>query len=98
TLEVSTQTNIDLKAVPSAAEHTAKTLLDAGIKLPANSDDPPHFANTLAKDVETMVSLLGGAETEIRAMLTRNALEAAFVDEQTRAKLIAKLDAAVDSA
>ena len=98
TLEVCPQSNIVLKAVPSAAEHPAKTLLDAGIKLTANSDDPPHFATNLAKDVETMVSLLGGDETEIRAMLTRNALEAAFVDEQTRAKLIAKLDAAVDSA
>lgn len=96
-LEVCPQSNIVLKAVPSAAEHPAKALFDAGITLTANSDDPPHFATNLAKDVETMVSLLGGDKTETRAMLTRNALDAAFVDEQTRAKLIAKLDAAVDS-
>ena len=97
-LEVCPQSNIVLKAVPSAAEHPTKALFDAGITLTANSDDPPHFATNLAKDVETMVSLLGGDETSVRAMLTRNALDAAFVDEQTRAKLIARLDAALDSA
>lgn len=98
TLEVCPVSNIVLKAVDSQAGHPAKTLFDAGIKLTANSDDPPHFHTTLAKDVEVMVQLLGGDETATRAMLTRNALEAAFVDEPTRQKLLGKLDEALASA
>lgn len=98
TLEVCPNSNIVLKAVPSAAAHPARTLHEAGIALTASSDDPPHFHTSLASDVDTMVQLLGGPETEIRAMLTRNALNAAFVDEATRQKLVAKLDAALASA
>lgn len=98
TLEVCPVSNIVLKAVESQAAHPAKRLYDAGIKLTANSDDPPHFHTTLAKDVDMMVQLLGGEETAIRTMLTRNALEAAFVDEPTRQKLLGKLDEALASA
>lgn len=98
TLEVCPVSNIVLKAVESQAAHPAKKLYDAGIKLTANSDDPPHFHTTLAKDVDMMVQLLGGEETAIRTMLTRNVLEAAFVDEPTRQKLLGKLDEALASA
>jgi adenosine deaminase len=52
----------------------------------------------LAKDTDVMVELLGGDERQMRAMLTRNALEAAFVDEPTRQKLLGKLDSALASA
>lgn len=102
TLEVCPVSNIVLKAVESQAAHPAKTLYDAGIKLTASSDDPPHFHTNLAKDTDVMVALLGGdakgTERQIRAMLTRNALEAAFVDEPTRQKLLGKLDEALASA
>lgn len=98
TLEVCPVSNIVLQAVPSKEAHPAKQLFDAGLKLTANSDDPPHFHTNLAKDVDTMVELLGGNELEMRAMLTRNALEAAFVDVPTREKLLSKLAASLASA
>lgn len=95
TLEVCPVSNIALKAVASKEAHPAKVLYDAGLKLTANSDDPPFFHTSLRQDVETMVELLGGDERQIRAMLTRNALEAAFVDEPTREKLLGKLTASL---
>ncbi len=95
TLEVCPVSNIVLHAVESEEAHPAKLLLDAGVRITANSDDPPHFHTNLAKDVETMVRLLGGDDVAMRAMLTRNALEAAFVDESTRQNLLAKLDTAL---
>lgn len=95
TLEVCPVSNIALKAVPSKEAHPAKILYDAGLKLTANSDDPPFFHTSLRQDVETMVELLGGDELKMRAMLTRNALEAAFVDEPTREKLLGKLNASL---
>jgi adenosine deaminase len=98
TLEVCPVSNVVLNAVDGLDAHPAKQLHNAGIKLTANSDDPPHFHTTLAKDVETMVQLLGGDETAMRSMLTRNALNAAFVDEPTRQKLLGKLETALASA
>lgn len=98
TLEVCPVSNVVLNAVDGLDAHPAKQLHNAGIKLTANSDDPPHFHTTLAKDVETMVHLLGGDEKAMRAMLTRNALNAAFVDEPTRQKLLGKLETALASA
>lgn len=95
TLEVCPVSNVVLNAVESLEAHPARMLQAAGIKLTANSDDPPHFHTNLAKDVETMVGLLGGNERGTRAMLTRNALDAAFIDESTRAKLLGKLDASL---
>ncbi|MEM6712246.1 MAG: adenosine deaminase [Pseudomonadota bacterium] len=95
TLEVCPVSNIVLEAVTSKAAHPAKTLCEAGIKLTANSDDPPHFHTSLANDMDVMVELLGGDAPAARAMLTRNALEAAFVDEATRGKLMAQLDEAL---
>lgn len=102
TLEVCPVSNIVLKAVPSQAAHPARTLYDAGLLLTANSDDPPFFHTTLGKDVDMMVELLGGKsggeKRQMRAMLTRNALNAAFVDEPTREKLLGKLNASLASA
>lgn len=97
TLEVCPISNIVLKAVADEASHPAKALHEAGISLTANADDPPHFHTSLAQDVEMMVKLLGGDERQMRAMLTRNALRAAFVDETTREKLVAKLEWALAS-
>ncbi len=97
TLEVCPVSNIVLKAVESEADHPAKVLQNAGIKLTANSDDPPHFHTSLAEDYVAMWRLLGGNRAQTRAMLTRNALAAAFLDEPTRQKLVAKLDVALAS-
>lgn len=97
TLEVCPVSNVVLKAVESAEAHPAKRLYDAGVLLTASSDDPPHFHTNLAKDVDLMVQLLGGQEAQMRAMLTRNALNAAFVETETREKLLAKLDASLAS-
>ncbi|MFK7791115.1 MAG: adenosine deaminase [Devosiaceae bacterium] len=97
TLEVCPISNIALKAVESQEAHPAKKLYQAGIKLTANSDDPPHFHTNLAKDYATMAQLLGGDVDQTKAMLTRNALEAAFVDGQTQQKLLGKLDQALAS-
>lgn len=94
-LEVCPVSNIVLKAVPGQAAHPARKLCDAGVLLTANSDDPPHFHTSLAQDYAMMAQLLGGNPREVHAALTRNALAGAFVDENTRAKLLAKLDGAV---
>ncbi|MEM1286938.1 MAG: adenosine deaminase [Pseudomonadota bacterium] len=98
TLEVCPASNAALGAVAADVPNPVRVLHQAGVLLTANSDDPPHFHTNLAADVNLLVGFIGGEERKLRSELTRNALNAAFVDEATRQHLIEKLDAALASA
>lgn len=89
-LEVCPGSNIALKVFPDFASHPLKTLYEAGVKVCINSDDPPFFGTSLAQEYEWASSQFGFTDTEIDDM-TRTAIEAAFVDEGTRARLLATL-------
>ena len=93
-LEVCPMSNVVLGASGPMAEHPAKALHQAGIKITANSDDPPFFGTTLLKDYEAMAEILGEPAETLFPVLTRTALEAAFVDAPTRAMLMEKLSMA----
>ena len=53
-LTVCPLSNVKLCVVPTLAEHNFKRLLDAGLKLTINSDDPAYFGGYIARNyVET---------------------------------------------
>lgn len=89
-LEVCPGSNIALKVFPDFQSHPLRKLRDAGVKVTINSDDPPFFHTSLKREYELASSAFGFSDDEIDAM-TRTAIEAAFVDEATRAALLAKL-------
>ncbi|MFJ6326728.1 MULTISPECIES: adenosine deaminase [unclassified Rhizobium] len=89
-LEVCPGSNIALKVFPDFQSHPLRKLRDAGVKITINSDDPPFFHTSLKREYELASSAFGFSDGEIDAM-TRTAIEAAFVDEATRATLLAKL-------
>ena len=89
-LEVCPGSNIALKVFPDFQSHPLRKLRDAGVKVTINSDDPPFFHTSLKREYELASSAFGFSDGEIDAM-TRTAIEAAFVDEATRATLLAKL-------
>lgn len=85
TLEVCPGSNISLGVYPDAASHPLARLREAGLRLTVNSDDPPFFGTDLAREYAFAAEAgFGPAE---RMALTRNAIEAAFVDEPTRRQL-----------
>lgn len=85
TLEVCPGSNLSLGVYPDAASHPLKRLREAGLRLTVNSDDPPFFGTDLAREYAFAAEAgFGPAE---RLALTRNAIEAAFVDEATRRRL-----------
>lgn len=100
-LEVCPGSNVALRVYPDFASHPLRKLMDAGVRVCISSDDPPFFDTSLAREYEIASTVMGFSDAEIDAM-TRTAIEAAFVDEPTRATLLEKLDAgritAVDSA
>ncbi|MEL6436490.1 MAG: adenosine deaminase, partial [Pseudomonadota bacterium] len=60
------------------------------VKVTLNSDDPPHFQSSLMHEYGYAQSHFGLSDDDLVA-ITRQAIEAAFVDEETRAQLLAKL-------
>lgn len=90
-LEVCPGSNVALNVFPDFASHPLPQLIEAGVRVCINSDDPPFFHTSLAREYDVAASVMGLSESQINAM-TRTALEAAFVDEPTRAALLARFD------
>jgi adenosine deaminase len=89
-LEVCPGSNVALKVFPDFERHPLRTLFDIGVKVTLNSDDPPYFDTSLAKEYEIAKTRMGFSDAELDRM-TRTAIEAAFVDEATRARLLAMI-------
>jgi len=90
-LEVCPGSNIALNVYPDFGSHPLRALRDAGVRVCISSDDPPFFFTSLAREYALAADAFGFSDAEINRM-TRTALESAFVDEVTRARLLAKLD------
>lgn len=91
-LEVCPTSNVRTMSVPSLAEHPLPRLLDAGVTVTLNTDDPGMFHTTLNREYEIAHETFGLGPTEL-AELARNAARVAFCDDATREKLLAEIDA-----
>lgn len=89
-LEICPGSNIALGVFPDFASHPLRRLKEAGVRVTISSDDPPFFYTSLKREYELAAGAFGFSDAEIDAM-TRTAIEAAFVDEQTRKDLLARL-------
>jgi adenosine deaminase/aminodeoxyfutalosine deaminase len=77
-LEVSITSNVKTGAVRSLADHPLRRIIDAGVPVTLNTDDPGIFETTLANEFETARRFCGLTESEI-AQTTRNANRYRFV-------------------
>ena len=89
-LEVCPGSNISLKVFPDFASHPLRPLYEAGVRVTLNSDDPPFFHTSLAQEYEIAFHVMGFEDGDLNRM-TKTAIEAAFVDEPTRERLLAAL-------
>ncbi|MCG6114250.1 MAG: adenosine deaminase [Mesorhizobium sp.] len=92
-LEICPVSNIELKVFDSFAAHPFRKLRDAGCRVTLNSDDPPYFWTTLKREYEVAAEHFALDRADLLSV-TRTALEAAFVDEDTRRILISRLESA----
>ena len=90
-LECCPGSNIALGVFPSFPEHAYPHLRKAGVKVTLSSDDPPYFWTSLAREYDIARTHFGMSEAELLAD-TRTAVEAAFVDDMTRANLLKIID------
>ena len=89
-LEVCPVSNIELKVFRDYAHHPFPALRAAGCLVTLNSDDPPYFHTRLKLEYEVAVVHFG-MEADDLDEITRTAIAAAFVDDDTREALLAKL-------
>ena len=89
-LEVNPGSNIALSVFPDWPSHPIERLRQAGVPVTVSTDDPPYFHVTLQDDYENLNRFHGWAEMDFRDQ-NRVAMDAAFCDTETKARIKARL-------
>ncbi|MBO4163864.1 adenosine deaminase [Micromonospora antibiotica] len=93
-LEVCPTSNVRTRAVARIEEHPLRQLVDAGVRVTINSDDPPMFGTTLNDEYAVAARLLDTGPDGLAA-LAREAVSASFLDPAGQARIVAEIDAFV---
>lgn len=90
-LTVCPLSNVKLCVFKSLEDHNLKTLLDLGLCVTVNSDDPAYFGGYLTENLLASQQALGLTRHDLYT-LARNAFEASFLRAEEKARLIAELN------
>jgi adenosine deaminase len=88
-LTVCPLSNVKLKVFDTLADHNILEMLDQGVCVTVNSDDPAYFGGYMNANFEGLVSELGMTETQARR-LAANSFEASFLPEAEKKAWMAK--------
>ncbi|PDP84962.1 adenosine deaminase [Glycomyces fuscus] len=94
-LTVCPLSNVRLRAVPTLAQHPLPALMDAGLLVTVNSDDPSYFGGYVHDNYQALHTHLGLNADQLR-QLARNSFTASFLPAERKAQLIAEVDAHPD--
>lgn len=83
--------NVRLGVVPELSRHPLKRLLDAGLVVTVNSDDPAYFGGYLVDNYVAAQEALGLCRRDL-VRLARNSFAAALLDDKRRGELLAEVD------
>lgn len=89
-LTVCPLSNVRLCVYETLGQHPILKMLEQGLCVTVNSDDPPYFGGYLNDNLVAMVDALDMTEEQARA-LARNSFKASFVDEAQKAIWVAAL-------
>ena len=90
-LTVCPLSNIKLRVFSSMKEHNLKQLLEAGLKVTINSDDPAYFGGYVADNYIAAQEALGLSREDLR-LLAANSFSASFLPEESKRALMNELD------
>jgi adenosine deaminase len=93
-LTVCPLSNVKLRVVPSLRQHNLRRLLERGLVVTVNSDDPAFFGGYVGDNYRETQRALDLSRAHIR-QLARNSFEASFLDAPARDRLLAEVDAVV---
>lgn len=90
-LTVCPLSNVRLRVFDTLQEHNLRTLLDAGLTVTINSDDPAYFGGYLNENfVQTFDALQ--LERQHAHQLARHGFSASFLDEETKNRYLSEVD------
>lgn len=92
-LTVCPLSNVKLCVFPDLAAHNLPALLDAGLMVTLNSDDPAYFGGYLNDNFVQTFAALPALGTAAAYRLARNSFEASFASQADKAGWIERLDA-----
>ncbi len=93
-LTVCPNSNIELKVFDSYAEHNIKELLDYGLNVSVNSDDPAYFKGYMNQNFINLYESIELSEADV-IKLVKNSFRSAFISDELKASYLAQVDAAV---
>ena len=90
-LTVCPLSNTKLCVVDDMKNHPLPKMLEAGLNITINSDDPAYFGGYLNANFEA-ISPLVNDDKEVLSRLAKNSFNAAFISDAEKAKLVAEVD------
>lgn len=90
-LTVCPLSNLKLKVFNSLSEHNLKKLLDLGLCVTVNSDDPSYFGGYVADNFQQCKEALNLTQEDLYK-LAKNSFSASFITPESKEKFIAELD------
>ena len=90
-LTVCPLSNVKLKVFDSMEQHNLKKLLNLGVCVTLNSDDPAYFGGYIDENYQTATDALNLSQSEI-LQLAKNSFQASFLAPEAKNTLISELD------
>ena len=84
--------NLKLGVVSDLAHHPLRKMLDVGLRVTLNSDDPAFFGGYINENYQAVQDSLK-IDDETLGRIARNSFEASFIDHSRLEELLAELDA-----
>ncbi|MEU5644425.1 adenosine deaminase [Streptomyces milbemycinicus] len=91
-LTVCPLSNVRLRVVDRLEDHPLRAMLDAGLLVTVNSDDPAYFGGYAGDNFDAVRHALRLDDATLR-VLARNSFRASFLDEAVRAAYLQEVDA-----
>jgi adenosine deaminase len=90
-LTVCPLSNVKLRVFRSMKDHNLRKMLQRGLRVTINSDDPAYFGGYVVDNFLAAASALALTNDEIR-QLARNSFEASFLTDATKLAFVAEVD------
>jgi adenosine deaminase len=90
-LTVCPLSNVKLGVFERIEQHNLKRLLEAGLRVTVNSDDPAYFGGYLLENYLAVERALGLTSEQL-AILARNSIEGSFLDAAAKRRWLAAID------
>jgi adenosine deaminase len=87
--------NLKLQVFSSMEDHNLKRLLDRGVRVTINSDDPAYFGGYVLDNYVAVATALGLTRADL-VQLARNSIVASFLPADDKGSLLHELDAVAD--